>query len=204
MRYAKEGRLVMKNRLLQLGAIAALAGASLDAPAQEAPQKPPPVQIEVTQGDVVQLDYLRYEGRYYEIARLPNRRQQTCGSDVVVTFVRRTDSDVSFINQCFEKDNTWIMDIGRLVTSGSDQKPGELWFRPDLIGWGPWLNGTFRLIELSGDFSYAVIGDPDGSKLWILSRTRQIDEQTYQRLVARAAERGYDTSKLIRTVQNGL
>ncbi len=109
---------------------------------------------------------------------------------MVVTFVRRTDSDVSFINQCIETDKSWIMDIGRLVTTGSDQRPGELWFRPDLIGWGPWFNGTYRLIELSGDFRYAMLGDPDGSKLWILSRTRQMDEQTYQRLVARAAERG--------------
>lgn len=191
------------NRLLQLGAAAALALASSAVPAQ-APQAPAPVKIEVSQGDVVQLDYLRYEGRYYEVARLFNRRQRNCGSDVVVTFVRRTDSDVSFINQCIETDKSWIMDIGRLVTSGSDQRPGELWFRPDLIGWGPWFNGTYRLIELSGDFRYAMLGDPDGSKLWILSRTRQIDEQTYQRLVARAAERGYDTSKLIRTVQNGL
>jgi apolipoprotein D and lipocalin family protein len=191
------------NRLLQLGAAAALALASSAVPAQ-APQAPAPVKIEVSQGDVVQLDYLRYEGRYYEVARLFNRRERNCGSDVVVTFVRRTDSDVSFINQCIETDKSWIMDIGRLVTSGSDQKPGELWFRPDLIGWRPWFNGTYRLIELSGDFRYAMLGDPDGSKLWILSRTRQIDEQTYQRLVARAAERGYDTSKLIRTVQNGL
>jgi len=31
-----------------------------------------------------------------------------------------------------------------------------------------------------------------------------MDDQTYQRLVARAAERGYDTSKLIRTAQTGL
>lgn len=193
----------MKNRLLQLGAVAVLALASSAVPAQ-APQAPAPVKIEVTQGDVVQLDYLRYEGRYYEIARLYNRRQRNCGSDVVVTFVRRVEGDVSFVNQCIETDKSWIMDIGRLVTADSDQKPGELRFRPDLIGWGPWLNGTYRLIELSGDFRYAVLGDPDGSKLWILSRTRQMDEQTYQHLVARAAERGYDTSKLIRTVQNGL
>jgi apolipoprotein D and lipocalin family protein len=193
----------MKNRLLQLGAGAMLALASSAVPAQ-APQAPAPVKIEVTQGDVVQLDYLRYEGRYYEIARLYNRRQRNCGSDVVITFVRRIEGDVSFVNQCIETDKSWIMDIGRLVTTDSEQKPGELRFRPDLIGWGPWLNGTYRLIELSGDFRYAVLGDPDGSKLWILSRTRQMDEQTYQRLVARAAERGYDTSKLIRTVQNGL
>lgn len=193
----------MKNRLLQLGTAAALALASSAAPAQVT-QAPAPVKIELTQGDVVQLDYLRYEGRYYEIARLYNRRERNCGSDVVVTFVRRTEGDVSFINQCIETNKSSIMDIGRLVTTGSDQKPGELWFRPDLIGWAPWFNGTYRLIELSGDFRYAMLGDPDGSKLWILSRSRQMDDQTYQRLVARAAERGYDTSKLIRTAQTGL
>lgn len=193
----------MNKNLLHLGAGLALALTASAAPAQ-APQLPPKEAIQVTQGDVVQLDYLRYEGRYYEIARLYNRRERNCASDVVVTFVRRTEGDVSFINQCFEQDRSWLMDIGRLVTTGSDQKPGELWFRSDLIGWGPWFNGTYRLIELSGDFSYAMFGDPDGSRLWILSRTRKLDEQTYQRLVARAAERGYDTSKLIRTVQNGL
>ena len=193
----------MKNTLLQLGAAAALALAALGASAQ-APQVPPQGQIQVTQGDVVKLDYLRYEGRYYEIARLYTFRERNCGSDVVVTFVRRIDTDVSFINQCIEKDSSWIMDIGRLVTTRSDERPGELWFQADSIGWAPWFNGTYRLIELAGDFSYAMLGDPDGSKLWILSRTRQIDEPTYQRLVARAAERGYETSKLIRTVQTGL
>src|SRR5262245_28310850 len=193
----------MKNTLLEIGAAAALALAASGAPAQ-APQPPPQGQVQITEGDVVKLDYLRYEGRYYEIARLYNFRERNCGSDVVVTFVRRTDGDVSFVNQCIETDTSWIMDIGRLITTGSDQKPGELWFRADLIGWAPWFNGTYRLIELAGDFSYAMIGDPDGSKLWILSRTRHMDEQTYQRLVARAAERGDDTSMLIRPVQTGL
>ena len=191
----------MKNTLLQLGAAAALALVPLAVPAQT---PPPAGAIQVAPGDVVQLDYLRYEGRYYEIARLYNHRERNCGSDVVITFVRRVEGDVSFVNQCIEKNKNWIMDIGRLVTTGSDQKPGELWFRSDLIGWAPWLNGTYRLIELSGDFRYAMIGDPDGSKLWIFSRSRQMDDQTYQRLVARAAERGYDTSKLIRTPQTGL
>ena len=192
----------MKNTLLQLGAAAVLALVSSAVPAQTTP--PPAGAIQVAPGDVVQLDYLRYEGRYYEIARLYNRRERNCGSDVVITFVRRTEGDVSFVNQCIEKNKNWIMDIGRLVTTGSDPKPGELWFRSDLIGWAPWLSGTYRLIELSGDFRYAMIGDPDGSKLWIFSRSRQMDDQTYQRLVARAAERGYDTSKLIRTPQTGL
>ena len=81
--------------LLQLGAVAVIALSSV-----VLAQTPPPAgAIQVAPGDVVQLDYLRYEGRYYEIARLYNWRQRNCGSDVVVTFVRRTEGDVSFVNQ---------------------------------------------------------------------------------------------------------
>src|SRR5262245_35571866 len=110
----------MKNRLLLLGTAAALALSS----ATSAQTPPPAGAIQVAPGDVVQLDYLRYEGRYYEIARLYNRRERNCGSDVVVTFVRRIEGDVSFVNQCITNDKSWIMDIGRLVTTGTDQRPG--------------------------------------------------------------------------------
>jgi len=158
---------------------------------------------EPTASGVVQLDYLRYEGRYYEIARLPNFRQRNCASDVVTTFLRRTDGDISIVYQCVESNRTWIMDIGRLAIS-AEARPGELNFRPDQIGWSPWYWGTYRLIELAGDFSYAMIGDAGGSRLWILSRTRQMSPDVYDRLVARAAERGYDTSRLVRSAQPGI
>lgn len=154
------------------------------------------------QGEVVKLDYLRYEGRYYEIARLPNFQQRNCAADVVMTFVKRIDGDVSIVYQCLAQGRSWTMDIGRLDLSR--ESPGELSVRPDWIGWSPWQWGTYRLIELAGDFSYAVIGDAGQSRLWILSRTRQLSDETYGRLVARAAERGYDTTKLVRSVQNGL
>jgi apolipoprotein D and lipocalin family protein len=185
----------MNIRLLRIWSAAALAAVALATQAQ-APQP--------GQSDVVALDYLRYEGRYYEIARLPTWRQRDCAADVVTTFVRRVEGDVSFVNQCIENDKAWVMQIGRLVTTDTDQRPGELRFRADLIGWNPWFQGTFRLIELAGDFSYAMIGDPGGSQLWILSRTRKMDDGLYQRLVARAAERGYDTAKLVRPIQTGL
>jgi len=168
------------------------------APLATSAQAPEPSSI-----GVVQLDYLRYEGRYYEIARLPNFRQRNCASDVVTTFLRRTDGDISIVYQCVESNRTWIMDIGRLAIS-AEARPGELSFRPDQIGWSPWYWGTYRLIELAGDFSYAMIGDAGGSRLWILSRTRQMSPDVYDRLVARAAERGYDTSRLVRSAQPGI
>ena len=156
------------------------------------------------QSDAVTLDYLRYEGRYYEIARLPNFKQRNCAADVVTTFVRRTDGDVSVVYQCIESNRSWIMDIGRLVLTAGGMGTGEVYFRGDLIGLSPWYYGTFSLIELAGDYSYAMIGDSDRSRLWILSRTRQLSPEVYNRLVARATERGYNTSQLVRSVQNGL
>jgi apolipoprotein D and lipocalin family protein len=177
-----------------LGLAAALAFAAGSALAQ-APQP--------ETADVVKLDYLQYEGRYYEIARLPNWRQRDCDADVVMTFVRRVEGNVSIVYQCFAQDRAWLMDIGLLDVERS-VRPGELYIRPDQIGWRPWQSGTYRLIEAPADLSYALVGDAGGSHLWILSRTRQMSPETYARLVARAAERGYDTQKLIRNVQNGL
>ncbi|MGH8696445.1 MAG: lipocalin family protein [Burkholderiales bacterium] len=179
-----------------LGIVAALGLAAGGALAQ-APQAP-------GSSEVVRLDHTRYEGRYYEIARFPTFQQRNCAADTVMTFLKRVDGDVSVVYQCFAEDRSWIVDIGLLDVSHGDAYPGELYVRPDLIGWSPWQWGTYRLIEAPEDFRYVVIGDAARSRLWILSRTRQLDEATYNRLVARAAERGYDTQRLVRGVQNGL
>jgi len=156
------------------------------------------------QSAVVKLDYLRYEGRYYEIARLPTFNERNCAADTVMTFLKRVEGDVSIVYQCFAENRSWIMDIGVLDVSHGDEFPGELYVRPDLIGAAPWQWGTYRLIEAPGDFSYALIGDAARSRLWILSRTRKLSDETYNRLVQRAAERGFDTTRLVRSVQNGL
>jgi apolipoprotein D and lipocalin family protein len=39
--------------------------------------------------------------------------------------------------------------------------------------------------------------------LWILSRTPQMDEAIYQRIVEQTAARGFDVSRLIKTRQSG-
>jgi apolipoprotein D and lipocalin family protein len=156
------------------------------------------------QPEIVKLDYLRYEGRYYEVARLPTYQQRNCKAETSWTFLRRVDGDVSIVYQCFDDDRSWSVDIGRLDTSYGEGRPGELRTGPDLIGWSPWAWGTYLLIEAAGDFSYAMVGNASHSRLWILSRTRQMSDETYRRLLARATERGYDTSQLVRSVQNGL
>lgn len=43
-----------------------------------------------------------------------------------------------------------------------------------------------------------MVGTPDRRYLWILSRTPQLEDSTYQRLVERARQLGYPVSDLIK------
>ena len=55
--------------------------------------------------------------------------------------------------------------------------------------------------DLSDDYSYAVVGHPDRDYLWILARTPTMADATYQSVVTRLQAQGYETSRLVRTLQ---
>jgi apolipoprotein D and lipocalin family protein len=54
------------------------------------------------------------------------------------------------------------------------------------------------VIELDHEnYAYALVCGPGRNYLWILARTRQLDETILRRLVATAERLGFDTSQLI-------
>jgi apolipoprotein D and lipocalin family protein len=61
--------------------------------------------------------------------------------------------------------------------------------------------GNYWIVDLGPDYEYAVVGHPARKYLWILSRTPRMDEATYQAILGRLREQGYDLSRLERTLQ---
>lgn len=59
--------------------------------------------------------------------------------------------------------------------------------------------GNYWILALDPEYQTAMVGTPDRRFLWILSRSRQLDEPTYQRLVEQAKRFGFPISDLIRT-----
>ena len=59
--------------------------------------------------------------------------------------------------------------------------------------------GDYWILDLGSNYEYAVVGAPNRDYLWILSRTPELDEQLYQRLLAKMAARGFETERMIRT-----
>jgi len=61
--------------------------------------------------------------------------------------------------------------------------------------------GNYWILDLGPNYEYAVVGDPSRDYLWILSRTPQLDEALYQQLLAKMATRGFQTDRMIKTLQ---
>ena len=61
--------------------------------------------------------------------------------------------------------------------------------------------GDYWVIGLAEDYSLALVGEPSGRYLWILSRTPTISDEVRDAAVSDLAAMGYETDALYWTVQ---
>lgn len=140
---------------------------------------------------VASVDVERYLGRWYEIARLPNRFERGC-EGVTAEYVRRDDGLISVTNTCRKNAPDGDVKVAngraRIVDTASNAKLKVSFFGPF---WG-----DYWIIDLATDYSLAVVSEPKGRYLWILSRTPTINDDVKAATLAVLAERGFDTSAL--------
>ena len=145
---------------------------------------------------VEHVDLNRYAGKWYEIARYPNRFQRKCQGDTTATYTLRADGKVQVVNACREKDGkiTTASGTAKVVDSATNAKLKVTFFWP--------FYGDYWVIGLSPDYQYAIVGEPERKYLWILSRTPTMDEATYQELLRRVESLGYQPGNLMKTPQS--
>jgi apolipoprotein D and lipocalin family protein len=150
---------------------------------------------------VPSVDLTRYAGKWYEIARLPNRFQDECDGNVTANYTLRDDGRVSVVNECTKKDGGTSRAEGvarRANDDGPDSKL-EVRFAPRILSFLPWVWGDYWIIELAPDYSYAMVGGPDRDYLWILAREPRMEEPVLERLTQKAKDQGFETERLLRT-----
>jgi apolipoprotein D and lipocalin family protein len=142
---------------------------------------------------VSSVDLSRYAGRWYEIARLPNRFEKKCADSVTATYTLRSDEKVDVVNRCRKANGQYTTATGKakVVDKKTNAKLKVTFFWP--------FYGDYWILDLGPNYEYAVVGAPNRDYLWILSRTPQLDEQLYRRLLAEMSTRGFATDRMIRT-----
>ncbi len=150
----------------------------------------PPLEV------VPHVDLKRYIGTWYEIARFPHRFQEGCvGSRATYTLLE--DGKIGVLNQCHKgaldgeissvRGKAWITD------PKTNAKLKVRFFWP--------FTGDYWIIDLGENYEYAVVGHPSRDYLWILSRSPEMDELVYNRILQKLRDQFYDVGKLIKTPQ---
>jgi apolipoprotein D and lipocalin family protein len=141
---------------------------------------------------VEHVDLNRYAGLWYEIARLPNSFEKGLEC-VTARYTLKPNGRVQVLNKGFSarkgrykssKGRAWVPD---------DNHPGRLkvsFFWP--------FAGNYYIISLDNDYTYALVGDPSREYLWVLSRTKELDETHYAELLTTARTLGFDTDQMVR------
>jgi apolipoprotein D and lipocalin family protein len=142
------------------------------------------------------VDLKRYGGTWYEIAKYPNKSQKQCAGNTTAIYNFKSDSDVEIVNKCMTQD-------GKIANASGTAKVVDKQTNAKLKGSFAWFSSaTYWVIDLDENYQYAVVGNPDRKYLWILSRTPEIKEATYQKILRKIETAGYNPAKLEKTPQN--
>ena len=152
---------------------------------------------------VESVDLERYQGLWYEIARLPNRFQDDCAKNVRAEYSLLENGRVRVVNRCQEPGGK--IDKAEGVARRPDPEREavlKVRFAPRWLSWLPFIWGDYQIMALSEDYQSALVGAPSRKYLWILARDPSLPETRIRQLLAEAGRQGFDTESVVRTRQN--
>ena len=147
-------------------------------------------------GPLKQVDLPRYLGRWYELARYDSgfgRRQEA----VRVDYIQRPDGQIGIVNTARRgrPDGPVRVAAGRAkVVPGS----GNAQWR--VVSFGGLFREHYWVLDHDDDYSWAVVGEPSGRYLRILTREAVPETAVQDLLITRARALGFDPHRLRRTV----
>jgi apolipoprotein D and lipocalin family protein len=147
------------------------------------------------QAFVPNFDIAKYMGIWWEIGKIPMKWETYCHRARAYYEWNDETQKIIVINTCFLKDNTNKSRMATAIVDSSNSHPGRFLLNfddglPADEGWHPyWVLWT--------DYNYSIVGHPDKTYLWILSREKQINRSTLRTLLSKAKSFGYNTDKLV-------
>lgn len=141
---------------------------------------------------VENFDITRYEGRWYEIARLDHRFERGL-NDVTAVYTLQDDNTVRVVNRGYsDTEQDWEEAVGR-ARFVDEPTVGAL----KVSFFGPFY-GAYNVVALDHQaYQWALVTGPNHNYLWILAREPVLAEATLQRLITMAAQAGFETDNLI-------
>jgi len=138
------------------------------------------------------VDLERYQGKWYEITKIPNRFEKNL-IYVTANYTLKENGKIKVLNDGYNtKKGKYEKAVGEAKVNGPG-KLGVSFFKP--------FYGDYYIMELDEDYQWVLVGSPSRDYLWILARTPQISEELITELSKKAENAGFDISRLERMEQ---
>ena len=147
--------------------------------------------------DVVEgVDLQRFQGQWYEIAKLPRITQADC-TGTTARYDIKSDGELVVTNAC----RLGNLGGSRRQVVAAARVPNPAVPAKLSVEFGGFF-GDYWIIDLDREgYRYAVVGHPARQYLWILSRTPTLDAAYLTPILERATQNGFDVSRLEYTKQ---
>lgn len=133
------------------------------------------------------VDIDRYLGRWYELYRYDAPFQKNCEA-VSADYSRNEDGSIRVLNSCRKgaADGPIKTATGRakIVDAASGAKLKVSFFGP--------FYGDYWVLDHDDDYQWAIVGEPSGRYLWVLSREADPSDNRKAMLRRRVEQLGYD------------
>ncbi|XP_020242301.1 temperature-induced lipocalin-1 [Asparagus officinalis] len=149
------------------------------------------------------LDVERYMGRWYEIASFPSFFQPSNGENTRATYTLNPDkATVHVLNETWSNGKRDSIEgtAYKAEPNSDEAKLKVKFYLPPFLPVIP-VVGNYWVLYIDEGYQVALVGEPSRKNLWILCRQTHLDEDTYNQLVQKAVEEGYDVKKLHKTPQ---
>lgn len=151
--------------------------------------------------DIRPVDYVdlnRYQGKWFEIYRYPNKFEKGCGS-VTADYKIKANGSVNVLNTCVLSSGKVKKSKGTaFVVNTESNATLKVSFVPFLQRWGLFA-GDYNILYLEKNYEFVMVGSKDRNYLWFLSRSPDLAPEQYELLRDQAIKQGYDPDKMIKT-----
>jgi len=130
-------------------------------------------------------------GRWYEVARLPNKIQKDC--QAATSDWARTRDGYSVIQTCHKGAPGGPKQEWRAKAQVADPATNAR-FRMSFFG--GLLNQEYWVLDHSPDQGWLLLGTPSGRGLWLMSQRPSLAAPVKAQVIARVRKMGYDITRL--------
>jgi apolipoprotein D and lipocalin family protein len=146
---------------------------------------------------VPHVDLPRYMGDWYVIANIPYFAEKNC-VDSIESYALRSDGDIDNWFTCRDKSFDAPMKRKASARAVVDDKTNNAEWH---VKFFKVISVKYVILELDPDYQWVAVGHPSRNYGWVMSRSKTMDEGTYQRVLESLAAQGYEVSRFKKVPQ---